>query len=205
MIQISDNFKESPSQTAGPYVHIGCTPNFTGMKNIYKSDLGSLMKVGPVKGEEITLKGTIFDGNGEPLKDAMLEIWQADSTGMYNSPKEIRGKPDPNFTGWGRCAVNLKTGLYKFDTVKPGRVPNREGTLQAPHITFWIVARGINVGLQTRVYFSDEITYNSSDPILTEIVEPKRAKTLLALRQRKGLYKFDIHLQGQQETIFFDI
>ena len=105
MVQISDNFKESPSQTAGPYVHIGCTPNFTGIKSIYKNDLGSLMKVGPVKGEEITLKGTIFDGNGEPLKDAMLEIWQADSSGMYNSPKEIRGKADPNFTGWGSPAA----------------------------------------------------------------------------------------------------
>ena len=99
----------------------------------------------------------------------------------------------------------MKTGLYKFDTVKPGRVPDREGILQAPHITVWIVARGINFGLHTRVYFPDEIKYNSSDPILTRIIESKRARTLLALKERKGLYKFDIHLQGSQETIFFDI
>ncbi len=205
MVHIRDNFKESPSQTAGPYVHIGCTPNFTGIKDLYNSDLGSLMKFGPIKGEEITLKGTIFDGNGESLKDAMIEIWQADSAGLYNSPKEIRGQADPNFSGWGRCAVNLKTGLYNFETVKPGRVPNAEGIMQAPHITVWIVARGINVGLHTRVYFSDEVKDNSSDPILTRIVESERTQTLLALKERKGLYKFDIHLQGSQETIFFDI
>ena len=205
MMDISDNFKESPSQTAGPYVHIGCTPNFIGIKDLFKGDLGSSMKFGPVKGEEITLKGTVFDGNGEPLKDAMIEIWQADSSGFYNSPKETRGRADPNFSGWGRCPVNLKTGLYKFDTVKPGRVPDREGILQAPHITVWIVARGINLGLHTRVYFPDEIKYNSSDPILTRIIESKRARTLLALKDRKGLYKFDILLQGSQDTIFFDI
>ncbi|MDA1237998.1 MAG: protocatechuate 3,4-dioxygenase subunit alpha [Proteobacteria bacterium] len=205
MAIVKDEFKESPSQTAGPYVHIGCAPNFTGIKKIYSSDLGSAMKTGPVKGEQITIEGTIFDGTGAPLKDAMLEIWQADSDGLYNSPQETRGICDPNFTGWGRCAVNLNTGLFRFNTVKPGQTPAPNGTLQAPHISVWIVARGINVGLQTRAYFSDEKEHNSSDPILNQIGDSKRIKTLLAIRQKKGVYSFNIHLQGHNETVFFDI
>jgi len=205
MAIVNDEFKESPSQTAGPYVHIGCTPNFTGIKKTYSSDLGSVMKTGPVKGDEIVIKGTIFDGAGAPLRDAMLEIWQADSEGLYNSPQEARGIANPNFTGWGRCAVDLKTGLFRFNTLKPGPVPSPNGPLQAPHISVWIVARGINVGLQTRAYFSDEEEHNSSDPILNQIGDSKRIKTLLAIRQKKGIYSFNIHLQGSNETVFFDI
>lgn len=201
MAQHLEYLKESPSQTAGPYVHIGCTPNFTGI-GIYSSDLGASMKRGQVKGQEIIVRGTVFDGTGTPLRDAMIEIWQADAAGIYPSPN---GLQDPNFLGWGRSAGNMETGEFTFETVKPGRVPNPDGRMQAPHITFWIVARGINIGLQTRMYFADEKEANKSDPILTRIEHQNRIPTLLAHAEAPRQYRFNIHLQGTDETIFFDI
>ncbi len=201
MAQHLDYLKESPSQTAGPYVHIGCTPNFTGIE-IYDSDLGASLKRGPVKGQEITVSGTVFDGTGTPLRDAMIEIWQADAAGIYPSPN---GSHDPDFLGWGRSAGNMETGEFTFETVKPGGVPNPDGRIQAPHITFWIVARGINIGLQTRMYFADEKEANQGDPILTRIEHQNRIPTLLAIAEAPGQYRFNIHLQGADETIFFDI
>lgn len=197
-------YRESPSQTAGPYVHIGCTPNFTGIA-MYDGDLGASMKTGPVQGTEITIKGTVFDGTGAPLRDAMVEIWQADAAGLYPSANEDRGTPDPNFTGWGRAACDLTTGEFTFDTVKPGAVPFTHGRMQAPHITVWIVARGINIGLHTRLYFSDEADANATDPILSTIADQDRIATLLAKTESNGIYRFDVHLQGTYETIFFDI
>lgn len=197
-------YRESPSQTAGPYVHIGCTPNFTGIA-MYDGDLGASMKTGPVQGTEITIKGTVFDGTGAPLRDAMVEIWQADAAGLYPSANEDRGTPDPNFTGWGRAACDLTTGEFTFDTVKPGPVPFTDGRMQAPHITVWIVARGINIGLHTRLYFSDEADANATDPILSTIPDRDRIATLLAKTESNGIYRFDVHLQGAHETIFFDI
>jgi len=139
--------KESPSQTAGPYVHIGCTPNLAGLR-MYDGDLGARMKTGPVKGQEITITGTVFDGDDAPLCDAMVEIWQADAEGLFASANEVRGQADPHFAGWGRAACDPDTGLFRFETVKPGGVPWTDGRLQAPHVTLWIVARGINIGLQ---------------------------------------------------------
>lgn len=204
MAQKLEYLKESPSQTAGPYVHIGCTPNFTGL-DMYGGDLGAVMKTGPVKGTEITIRGTVFDGTGTALRDAMVEIWQADSAGLHNAVGETRGKADPNFTGWGRSAGDMTTGAFAFETVKPGRVPFPDGRLQAPHITFWIVARGINIGLQTRMYFADEADANAQDPILTRIEHQNRVPTLLAQSEGNGAYRFDIRLQGPGETIFFDI
>ncbi|MFY0692929.1 MAG: protocatechuate 3,4-dioxygenase subunit alpha [Paracoccaceae bacterium] len=204
MTQDLKYLRESPSQTAGPYVHIGCTPGFTGIET-YGSDLGSVMRTGPVKGEEITITGTVFDGTGTALTDALVEIWQADADGLHNAPQETRGKADPNFTGWGRCASDMATGAFTFETVKPGRVPYPDGRLQAPHISVWIVARGINIGLQTRIYFEDEADANGEDPILSRIEHKTRITTLLARREEAGLYRFDIHLQGPEETIFFDI
>ena len=199
-----DYRKESPSQTAGPYVHIGCTPRFTGI-DVYPEDLGTTMKRGPVKGQEITVTGTVFDGTGTALRDAMVEIWQADAAGLFASRNETRGQADPNFTGWGRTAGDAETGQFTFETVKPGQVPWRDGTLQAPHITFWIVARGINIGLQTRMYFADEEDANAADPILKRIEHRNRIPTLLAEKTGEGQYRFDIRLQGDGETIFFDI
>lgn len=200
-----DYLQETPSQTAGPYVHIGCTPNFSGITGVYDRDLGQSMKTGPVKGAEITVRGTVFDGFGTPLRDALIEIWQADAEGLHNSPSETRGEADPNFTGWARSPGDMETGEFTFETVKPGRVPWRDGRLQAPHVTFWIVARGINIGLQTRMYFEDEPEANAEDPILTALEHQSRVSTLLARKEGDGAYRFDIRLQGEGETVFFDI
>ncbi len=205
MVQQHRKFKESPSQTAGPYVHIGCTPNFAGIGGVYAEDLGARMITGPVQGQQIVLHGQIHDGTGMPIRDAMVEIWQADANGLFNAPTETRGTADPGFTGWGRSPTDQDSGIYRFDTIKPGRVPFHDGRLQAPHITLWIVARGINTGLQTRAYFDDEAEANALDPILNGIEHKHRVPTLLAQKQEDGSYRFDIRLQGEGETIFLDI
>jgi len=194
--------KESPSQTAGPYVHIGCTPNFAGIKGVFATDLGSCMVNSDTKGERITVCGCITDGSGAVVKDAMVEIWQADADGLYPSPKETRGKADQNFTGFGRCAVDQDSGEFSFDTVKPGKTPYSDNRRQAPHITFWIVARGINIGLHTRLYFEDED--NTKDPVLGRIELHDRVKTLISTKDGNR-HRFDIRLQGHGETVFFDI
>jgi protocatechuate 3,4-dioxygenase alpha subunit len=204
MVQKLDYLRESPSQTAGPYVHIGCTPNFTGIE-IFGHDLGTKMITGPILGTQITIKGTVFDGTGTPLRDAMIEIWQPDAAGLFPSANETRGASDPNFTGWGRSPGDMETGEFTFHTVKPGSVPFPDGRMQAPHITAWIVARGINIGLHTRIYFEDEVEANATDPILSRIEHQNRIPTLLAKKQDDGSYRFDVHLQGPMETIFFDI
>lgn len=204
MVQKLDYLPESPSQTAGPYVHIGCTPNFSGM-DIYGGDLGRSMKTGPVQGKEITIRGAVFDGAGTAVRDAMTEVWQPDAAGLFPSANETRGEADPNFTGWGRSPGDLDTGEFVFETVKPGAVPWHDGRMQAPHITAWIVARGINIGLHTRIYFEDEPEANAADPILSRIEHQNRVQTLLAKKTGDADYRFDIHLQGPNETIFFDI
>lgn len=196
--------KESPSQTAGPYVHIGCTPNFIGNTGIFKEDLGARMVNEQTKGQRITIKGRVFDGTGTPLKDAMLEIWQADNEGLFNSPSETRGESDPNFTGWGRQPVNLDSGEFCFETVKPGAVPFPDGRPQAPHVNLWIVARGINLGLNTRMYFPEEDEANAADPVLGRVEHRVRVSTLIA-KQSGDTYTFDIYIQGDNETVFFDI
>lgn len=204
MVQSLNRFKESPSQTAGPYVHIGLTPNFAEITGVYPEDLGIRMVNDKTKGERIVVKGRVLDGTGTPLKDALVEIWHADADGLYNSPSEVRGSADANFTGWGRCPSGMDDGVFTFETIKPGRVPYPDGRLQAPHITFWVVARGINIGLHTRMYFGDEEAANAEDPILNRIEHRVRVPTLIA--QREGnVYTFDIHLQGEKETVFFDI
>lgn len=204
MAQSLNLLKESASQTAGPYVHIGLTPNFAEITGVYDEDLGISMVNEKTAGERISVRGRVFDGTGTPLRDALIEIWQADSSGLYNSPSELRGSADPNFTGWGRCPTGMESGEFVFETVKPGRVPFKDGRLMAPHISFWIVARGINIGLSTRMYFADEEQANSEDPILARIEHRIRVATLIA--QRDGnTYQFDIHLQGERETVFFDI
>ena len=204
MVQPLNRLKESPSQTAGPYVHIGLTPNFSGIPGVFEGDLGAAMVNDKTSGERISITGRVIDGSGTPLRDALLEIWQADSDGLYNSPSEMRGTADPNFTGWGRQPTDMETGVYRFDTIKPGRVPFPDGRLQAPHVNFWIVARGINLGLNTRMYFADEVAANEEDPVLARVEHKVRMPTLLA--ERDGdTYRFDIHLQGENETIFFDI
>ena len=205
MVQPLNRFKESPSQTAGPYVHIGCTPNFCGIEGVYDVDLGATMINDDTKGERVTIKGCVIDGTGSLLRDAMVEIWQADASGLYPAVNETRGSADANFSGWGRKPVDSKTGEYVFETIKPGRVPVSDGRLQAPHVTFWIVARGINIGLHTRMYFADEKEANAEDPVLNAIEHQIRVPTLVAAALGDGQYRFDIRLQGENETVFFDI
>lgn len=202
MVQSLNHLRESPSQTAGPYVHIGCTPNFCGIGGVYPEDLGARMKTGPVQGEEIVVTGAVHDGLGMVMKDALIEIWQADAAGRFAGHD---ADADPNFTGFGRSPGDMDTGRFSFDTVKPGRVRWPDGRMQAPHVSVWIVARGINVGLQTRIYFADETDANAEDPILTRLEHQSRVQTLLAERQPNGDYLFNVYLQGPQETVFFDI
>ena len=203
MARTLNPLKETPSQTAGPYVHIGLTPNFAGIGGVYQQDLGAALVNDKTRGERITLRITVFDGTGAPVRDAVVEVWQADADGLYPSPVERRGRSDPNFAGWGRCPADAETGICEFHTIKPGRVPAPDGRLMAPHITLWIVARGINVGLQTRLYFPDEEAANAEDPILARIEHRQRRDTLIA-RGEQGAYEFDIHLQGENETVFMD-
>jgi protocatechuate 3,4-dioxygenase, alpha subunit len=205
MVQPLNRFKESPSQTAGPYVHIGCTPNFCGIEGVYDGDLGATMVNDDTKGERIAVTGCVIDGTGSPLRDAMIEIWQADADGLYPAVNETRGSADPNFPGWGRKPVDSGSGEYVFDTIKPGRVAFPDGRLQAPHITFWIVARGINIGLHTRMYFADEKEANAEDPVLGAIEHRIRVPTLIAEALGDARYRFDIRLQGENETVFFDV
>ncbi len=204
MAQELGYLKETPSQTAGPYVHIGMTPNYCEIEGVYDTDLGAQMVNDKTRGERITVSGRVFDGAGALVRDAVIEIWQADSAGLYNSPSEMRGAADPNFTGWGRCPTRAEDGAYSFETIKPGRVPFRDGRKMAPHITFWIVARGINIGLHTRMYFPEEAEANAADPLLARIEHRDRVATMVASKDG-STYNFDIHLQGLKETVFMDI
>jgi len=194
---------ESPSQTAGPYLHIGCLPNFSGIEGVYPEDPGSCMVNANTRGERITIQGHVYDGDGAPLLDAMIEIWQADAAGLYSSARETGA--DAEFGGWGRQPCDPESGEFAFETIKPGQVPYPDGGSQAPHITVWIVARGINIGLHTRLYFDDESDANALDPILAGLAEGGRGQTLIAKSDGEGGYRFDIYLQGDHETGFFDM
>lgn len=204
MVQRLDYLKETPSQTAGPYVHIGLTPNALGNPGIYPVDLGlSPIREG-AQGERITIIGRVIDGAGMVLRDALFETWQADANGIYPS-NDPRGVADPNVTGWARVAADFDTGIWRLETIKPGRVPCPDGRLMAPHIAVWLVARGINLGLQTRIYFDDEAVANAECPVLARIEHKARIPTLLAKRVAPGEYSFDFILQGAEETVFFDV
>jgi len=205
-----DYLAESSSQTAGPYVHIGLIPQQAGF-DIFKSNFGNVMVRDGTQGERIRIEGRVFDGSGTPVRDALLEIWQANAAGRYNHPLDRQTeKPlDDTFRGWGRAGSDFKTGVYAFETIKPGAVVGRAGRgTMAPHVNFWIVARGINIGLNTRMYFADEAAANEKDPVLRLIELESRRGTLIAprsTRDGKTIYTFDIHLQGDRETMFFDV
>ena len=201
-------FKETASQTAGPYVHIGLAPKQAGF-DIFEKNFSNILVGERTKGERIRVEGRVLDGSGTPLRDAVLEIWQANAAGRYQHPADRQDKPlDDQFRGWGRASSDPETGVYAFDTIKPGSVEGRNGRPMAPHINIWIVARGINVGLNTRMYFSDEEEANARDPVLNLIEWEVRRKTLIARREVRGggvVYCFDIRIQGPEETVFFDI
>lgn len=206
MKQTLNYLRETASQTAGPYVHIGLAPGAAGF-DIYRQELGRDIAGPNAKGEHIRVEGLVIDGMGSPVKDALLEVWQANAEGHYAHP-EGGGPVEEGFRGWGRVITNFETGEWSFDTVKPGAVMGRNGRMMAPHINLWIVSRGINIGLNTRMYFSDESQSNTVDPVLNLIEWEHRRTTLIAQRSdRDGIpvYRFDIRLQGDDETVFFDI
>lgn len=188
MVQPLDYLEESPSQTAGPYVHIGCTPNFVGIEGIYDQDLGLAPFPDDAPGERITVTGTVYDGTGTALRDVLIETWQAGADGTFG----------PGAQGWCRMPSDLDTGEFVLNTVKPGATGK-----QAPHISLWIVARGINIGLQTRMYFEGDD--HSADPLLNRLEHQNRRGTLIARDTGNGTYRFDIRLQGEGETVFLDL
>jgi protocatechuate 3,4-dioxygenase alpha subunit len=200
--------KETASQTAGPYVHIGLIPGMAGF-DIFETNFSNVLVTPSTKGERITLEGHVLDGTGTPLRDVLLEIWQANAAGRYNHPADrSAGALEEDFRGWGRAGSDFDCGLVTFETIKPGSTTDRAGRKCAPHINVWIVARGINIGLNTRLYFSDEEAANAGDPVLNLIEPPVRRPTLIAKRNErdgKVVYSFTINLQGPNETVFFDV
>jgi protocatechuate 3,4-dioxygenase alpha subunit len=207
--QMPPLMRETASQTAGPYVHIGLAPQQAGFE-IFENNFGSVLTNAQTQGERIRIEGRVFDGIGTVLKDALIEIWQANAQGKYAHPADRQpGKAlDENFRGWGRSCTDFDSGVYSFDTIKPGVVTGRNGRFMAPHINVWVVARGINLGLNTRLYFSDEAAANAKDAVLNLIEWEQRRATLVAQREDKGgavVYRFDIRLQGEGETVFFDV
>ncbi|TPE49214.1 protocatechuate 3,4-dioxygenase subunit alpha [Amaricoccus solimangrovi] len=231
MPQPLNYLRETASQTAGPYVHIGLAPGAAGF-DLFEKELGTDIAGPNAKGERITVEGTVIDGMGAPLKDVLIEVWQANAAGIYPHPADRRaGEVEEGFRGWGRVISNFETGLFSFETIKPGSVPGRPAAHpprrsadeeakdalgrgrqdqrpMAPHLNLWIVARGINIGLNTRMYFSDEEEANAKDPVLNLIEQVDRRPTLIAKRgERDGkvVYRFDIRLQGENETVFLDV
>jgi protocatechuate 3,4-dioxygenase alpha subunit len=200
--------KETASQTAGPYVHIGLAPKQAGF-DIFENNFGNVLVTPATRGERIRIEGRVLDGSGTPLRDVLIESWQANAAGRYRHPADLQDKAiDPAFRGWGRACSDFETGEWWIDTIKPGPVVGRDGRTMAPHVNLWIVARGINIGLSTRMYFADERAANEADPVLRLIEWEVRRKTLIAARsERDGrvVYRFDIRLQGPEETVFFDV
>jgi protocatechuate 3,4-dioxygenase alpha subunit len=158
------------------------------------------------QGLRIRLEGYVYDGDGQGVPDAMIEIWQANHHGRYRHPADQRALPlDPTFSGFGRCGSDA-SGFYWFETIKPGRVPFDDRRMQAPHICVAVFARGLLNHLMTRAYFADEPA-NPEDPVLGYVPAERRG-TLLAQRQNADdamVYRFDIVLQGVGETVFFNI
>lgn len=199
MVQTLDYLKETASQTAGPYVHIGLVPGDAGF-DIYDHELGRDIAGPKAAGTRITVTGTVTDGTGAPVKDILIEVWQANAAGIYPGKGEVAD----GFRGWGRVTPDFETGVFSFETVKPGKVTGPDARPMAPHLNLWLVARGINVGLNTRMYFGDEDAANAADPVLTLIEQPLRRETLIAHADGNA-YHLDIRLQGAGETVFFDL
>ena len=201
--------RETASQTAGPFLHIGLAPQQAGL-DVFENNFGSVLTNDETKGERIRIEGYVLDGIGTVLKDVLIEIWQANAQGRYAHPADRQPgkKLDAHFRGWGRSCTDFDTGIYSFETIRPGLVSGRNGRFMAPHINVWIVARGINLGLNTRLYFSDEGEANQQDAVLNLIEWEQRRATLIAQREDRGdqvVYRFDIRLQGERETVFFDV
>ena len=187
----------TPSQTVGPFFHLG----------LDRPEWADLARGNPA-GERVVVEGQILDGDGAPVPDAFLELWQANAAGRYAHPEDPQSeKPlDPGFAGFGRVFTDAQ-GRFRFTTIRPGPVPGRGNSLQAPHIEVAIFARGLLKQLYTRIYFADERA-NEEDPVLLSIEDEGARRTLLAQRREesgRARYRFDIILQGAGETAFFDL
>jgi len=191
--------ERTPSQTVGPYLHIGLTQGAYGAREIFSATVADP----GLPGTHIRIEGRIFDGEGNIVPDAVVEIWQADSAGRYAHPADGRPLASNSFRGFGRCPTD-KDGGYAFDTVKPGTVAGPGGSTQAPHINVGIFSRGLLKRLFTRIYFAGDPA-NGADPILA-LVAADRRDTLLAKPDaaKPGVFRLDIRLQGANETVFFD-
>ncbi len=193
---MADKLIPTPSQTVGPFFHLA----------LDRPEWADLAAGNPA-GAPIIVEGRMTDGDGAPVGDAVLELWQANAAGRYAHHDDTRiDKPlDPNFRGFGRVSTDAEGG-FRFATIRPGPVPGRGNALQAPHIAVAIFARGLLKQLFTRIYFAGE-TANESDPVLLSIDDPAVRQTLIATRRDGAApptYRFDIVLQGNNETAFFE-
>jgi protocatechuate 3,4-dioxygenase alpha subunit len=192
----------TPSQTVGPFFKYGLTPN--GQYDWNDAFTNNLVTP-DVSGERLRVEGRVFDGDGQPVPDCMLEIWQADAQGRFSDPQDKRALPNSTFKGFGRCGTDAN-GDYAFDTIRPGLVPDADGKPQAPHLLLAIFARGMLLHLYTRIYFEGEAG-NATDSVMA-LVPAARRTALIATRQPgngTAVYRFDVRLQGKDETVFFDI
>jgi protocatechuate 3,4-dioxygenase alpha subunit len=183
----------TPSQTVGPFFEYALP--YPGGERL----------VDPAAADAIRIGGTVFDGAGDPVDDALVEVWQANRAGRYRHPDDPRvDLPlEDSFTGFGRCPTDA-AGRYELVTVKPGAVPGPGGEQQAPHIGVCVLARGLLRQLYTRIYFPDEQEANAADPLLRSIADPALRSSLVARAGGDGLI-FDIHLQGERQTAFLDV
>ena len=187
----SENLDETPFQTAGPFIHLGCMPNAIKIKKLYQNDLGGIPFNNKNQTELITIEGSVFDGNGIALDDVMLETWQCDEKGEFREDR-----------GFARFIPNSLTKKFILKTVKPGPYKGFDGKIHSSHISLSISSRGLNMTLNTRIYFeSDEL---KNDPLLSTI-KYCNVNSLIARKIKNHRYLFDIFLQGEEETIFLDI
>lgn len=194
---MSDKLGQTPSQTVGPYFAM----------RIAADDAESVLPV-PEGAERIVITGTVYDGDGNHVEDALIETWQANPAGRYDHPDDQRDIDlSTGFTGFARAKSDFDDGSYRIDTVKPGAVPDPEGEPQAPHIAVVIQARGMLNPVFTRIYFSDEAPANQHDLVMRRVPEGRRPTLIADLVEGTDPveYQFDIRLQGEGETVFFDV
>jgi len=182
----------TPSQTIGPFLAIGL-PWPDGPEVVPAGTAGA-----------ITISGRVLDGTGDPVPDALVETWQAAPDGSFPHPDDPRGAGPAGFRAFGRSATDA-AGQYVIITLRPGPLPWPGGGTEAPHLDVSVFARGLLDRVVTRMYFPDEQTANATDPVLSSIGSPKRRATLIAVPEPEGELRFDIYLQGDRETVFFDL